>query len=394
MDNNILEVVHETFTEIINDYEALEARAIRLNSMLTVINAKQKEEIEKRARISQRLETLLKILPGGVIVLDQNGVIIESNLAATNILGIHELIDKRWVDIIEQSYTPKLDDGLEVSLRNGKRISVATNALPEELGQIILITDLTKTRELQAKINQQNKLSAMGEMISSLAHQIKTPLASALLYTSHLSNKNIDAIRQQLYADRIKERLMYLDDLLQSMLIYVKGYIPTIDTVEVTKLLTTMCNGVEDLIKEKKMNLLVCNEVGNKQFLGNLTAFVSALVNLIINSIQASAPGSYICVFAKEYNHKSIDIIVSDKGSGISEDNLPKVFQAFFSTKTTGTGLGLSVVEIVAQAGNGSVWIESSRETGTKIGIRVPCIDKNNDTICCDVTGEKIRKSA
>ena len=53
------------------------------------------------------------------------------------------------------------------------------------------------------------------------------------------------------------------------------------------------------------------------------------------------------------------------------------MFQAFFSTKKTGTGLGLSVVEIVAQSCNGSVWIESSKGIGTKVGIRVPCIDSS-----------------
>ncbi len=374
MENRTLEVVHNTFAEIISEYESLEARVVCLNNKLITINAKQKEEIEKRARVSQRLETLLEILPGGVIVLDQNGMVVQSNAAAANILGITPLVNNKWAEIIEKSCTPKFDDGLEVSLHNEKRISVATNPLPEGLGQIILITDLTKTRELQAKINQQKKLSAMGEMISSLAHQIKTPLASALLYISHVCNKNIDNARKQLYADRVKERLVHLDDLLQSMLVYVKGHIPTTGTICIDSLLKTVSDSVSELIKENKMQLLICNEVKEKKFLGNLSAFVSALINLIINSIQASAPGAHICIFAKAYNDKYIDIVVSDKGAGISEENLPKVFQAFFTTKVTGTGLGLSVVETVAQSCAGKVWIESSRESGTKVGIRIPYI--------------------
>ena len=150
MKNKTLEAVNNTVKEIIIDYEALETRAMCLNNMLTTISVKQREEIEKRARVSQRLEALLEILPGGVIVIDQNGLVVQSNPQAANILGVELLVNQKWAEIIKTSFAPKFDDSLEVSLQNGKRISVATNPLPEDLGQIILITDLTKTRELQA----------------------------------------------------------------------------------------------------------------------------------------------------------------------------------------------------------------------------------------------------
>ena len=375
MNTNITETAGNSFTQIVNDYKSLESRAMQLNSLLAVINNKQREEIEKRTKISKRLETLLKMLPGGVIVLDQNGVIVESNEAAEHILGYKNLVTEKWSNIVEQSCAPQLDDGLEVSLHNGKRISVATNALPDELGQIILITDLTKTRELQSKINHQNKLLAMGEMMSCLAHQVKTPLSAALLYSSHLCNNNLCNDRKHLYAGKVKERLMHLDDLLQSMLVYVKGYIPASDIIDIDKLFINLSENIKEIIYGKNIKILFCNDISNKKFKGNLSAVISACVNLIVNSIDASTAGSYICVFAKSYG-ENIDLVVSDKGAGNSMENLPKVSQAFFSTKTTVTGLGLSIAEIIAKSCGGKLCINSSREKGTKVSIRLPCFNE------------------
>ena len=377
MQNRALQMVEHTFAEIVEDYNLLQDRASKLDQVLTTINARQKMEVESRAKVSQRLETLLEILPGGVIVVDLNGVVVQSNTAAALILGISDLVNKNWSDIIASSCCPKHDDGLEVSLHNGKLVSVATNPLPSELGQIILITDVTKTRELQAEINQQKKLTAMGGMMSSLAHQVKTPLAAALIYISHVCNKNISSEQKELFASRVKERLENLDNLLQSMLMYVKGYIPATQKLAVTEIFAKLADAATDLITEHKMQLILCNVVGEKYFFGNDSSFLSALINLITNSVQASGVGANICVLAKMYDANTLDIIVSDRGVGISEENLPKVLQAFFTTKTTGTGLGLSVAQTVANSCNGKIWIKSSREQGTKVGIRVPCTNSN-----------------
>ena len=372
MESRTLRTVKNTFQDIITEYQSLELRAMRLNSMLTQINLQQQIEIEQRTKISEQLATLLEMLPGGVIVLDNAGIVVQNNAAAISILEATDLVGLQWSTVLANNCMPTITDGLEIALQNGKLVSIASNILPAQQGQIILINDLTKTRELQATLNQQKKLSAMGEMLSSLAHQIKTPLASAILYIAHVCNQNIDHSRRQTYASRVKERLLHLDELLQSMLTYVKGATPATAVINVNQLLQTLSAQMQDSMQAQQMQLICVNLVAGKSFLGNQSAVVSALINLINNSVQASQPGAHICLIAKPYSATELELIVADKGVGIAATDLPKVRQAFFTTKSTGTGLGLSVVEIVAESCHGEVWIESTPGKGTKVGIRVP----------------------
>ena len=100
-----------------------------------------------------------------------------------------ELLGKKWNQIVEAFFSPKDDDGHEVSMKSGRRVSISTRSLDQEVGQIILITDQTETRRLQDELSRGQRLSALGKTVSALAHQIRTPLSAATLYASHLLKK-------------------------------------------------------------------------------------------------------------------------------------------------------------------------------------------------------------
>src|SRR5690606_13169564 len=123
----------------------------------------------------------LDILPGGVVVLDGRGRVIEANPLALELLG-EPLLGVFWREVIQRSFAPRADDGHEISLQDGRRLSLATRSLAGEPGQLILLTDLTETRRLQDELARHARLSALGRMVASLAHQIRTPLSTALLY--------------------------------------------------------------------------------------------------------------------------------------------------------------------------------------------------------------------
>ena len=141
-------------------------------------------------RQSKRLERLLQVMPAGVIVIDGTGVVRQANTLAKTLLG-EPLENELWRNIIARSFKPRADDGHEVSLHDGRRVKLSITPLIEEPGQLIVITDLTETRQLQARISHMQRLSSLGKMVASLAHQIRTPLSAALLYASNLSHKNI-----------------------------------------------------------------------------------------------------------------------------------------------------------------------------------------------------------
>ena len=111
-------------------------------------------------------------LPSGLIVIDGNGVVEQANRVAVSLLG-EPLQGLLWRHIIDRSFAPKNDDGHEISLKNGRRIQLSISSLEGRPGQLILLTDLTDTRLLQEHVAKLQRLSSLGKMVASLAHQIR-----------------------------------------------------------------------------------------------------------------------------------------------------------------------------------------------------------------------------
>ena len=113
------------------------------------------------------------------------GRVQECNPTAIDLLG-EPLEGESWLNVIQRVFAPRFDDGHEVSLKDGRRVSIATRSLAGEPGQLIVLTDMTETRALQERLSRHQRLSALGKVSASLAHQIRTPLSAAMLYGEHL----------------------------------------------------------------------------------------------------------------------------------------------------------------------------------------------------------------
>jgi two-component system sensor histidine kinase FlrB len=132
------------------------------------------------------------------------------------------LAGQPWLDVLRSVLaTPSAADG-DWSTRDGRRVALAASVLPEQAGTIILLTDVTETRALQELAARNRRLSAIGKMAASLAHQIRTPLAGALLYLSQCRSRRDERERSKLLEKGI-ERLRHLDLLVQDMLVFARG---------------------------------------------------------------------------------------------------------------------------------------------------------------------------
>ena len=142
----------------------------------------------------ERYKQVLDVMPAGVILLDTQGVVHEANPEAQRLLEM-PLVGQKWFEVIQQAFSPREDDGHEISLRNGRKVRLAISA--STTGQLILITDLTETRLLQSRISDLQRLSSLGRMVASLAHQVRTPLSSAMLYASNLGAPNLPPVTKE-----------------------------------------------------------------------------------------------------------------------------------------------------------------------------------------------------
>ena len=364
-------------TQLSASYTMLEERVSDLKGQLALVSAQRMQELAEKERLANRLQSLLDLLPGGVIVIDGQGVVREANPVARNLLG-QPLVGMLWRQVIARNFAPREDDGHEISLKDGRRLSIATRSLHAEPGQLVLLTDLTETRRLQDQLSRHERLSALGRMVASLAHQIRTPLSAALLYASHLTEQVLPVEQQQRFAGRLKERLHELEHQVRDMLIFARGELPLPDRLAPKALFDALRSAAEPHVLDMQVRWQCDSRAG--ELLCNRDTLVGTVLNLIENAIQAGGREARLKIHLYQRG-ETLRLCISDNGPGIDSATLARLGEPFFTTKTTGTGLGLAVVKAVARAHQGDVQLRSRPGRGTCAILTLPLLGATHPLI-------------
>lgn len=370
-----LEDAFAVFSEISNDlvvsYGLLETRVARLSEELAQARDERRLELKEKERLAVRLGLLLDALPGGVVVLDADGIVQECNPAARGLLG-ESLRGALWREVVQRVFAPRPDDGHDVSLCSGRRVNIATCSLGEEPGQVLLIKDVTETRRLQEQLAQLRRLSAMGEMAASLAHQVRTPLASALLYAGNLGRTDLEPNARQRFGDKLRGVLGHLEKLVKDMLAFARKGNFEVEDVSMSGLESALRQMLETGVGHTTIDFELRNDAGEAIVQGNRDALVSACRNLVENAAQSGGDGVRIGVRLSRTREETVEIRVSDNGQGINPEIRERLFDPFFTTRGGGTGLGLSVVQAVVQSHGGRVLVSSEPGQGSSFALELP----------------------
>ncbi|TBU93891.1 sensor histidine kinase [Phytopseudomonas dryadis] len=356
-----LSLFSQMSSQLGDSYNMLENRVNELTGQLALVSEQRMQELGEKERIAHRLQSLLDLLPGGVIVIDGQGVVREANPVARDMLD-QPLVGMLWREVIARNFAPRKDDGHEISLKDGRRLSIATRSLHGEPGQLVLLTDLTETRRLQDQLSRHERLSALGRMVASLAHQVRTPLSAALLYASHLTEQVLPVEQQQRFAGRLKERLHELEHQVRDMLVFARGDLPLSDRLAPAALFDALRRAGEPHVQG--MNVRWQCDARAGELLCNRDTLVGTALNLVENAIQAAGRDARLKIHLYVRND-TLRLCVSDNGPGIERATLARLGEPFFTTKTTGTGLGLAVVKAVARAHKGELQLYSRPGRGT-----------------------------
>ena len=357
-------------TQLTDSYSLLEARVTELKGELAVVSAQRMAELAEKERLANRLQNLLDLLPGGVIVIDDRGRVREANPAACELLGL-PLEGELWRHVITRCFAPREDDGHEISLIDGRRLSISTRSLDAEPGQLVLLNDLTETRRLQDQLARHERLSSLGRMVASLAHQIRTPLSAALIYASHLTEQQLPVETQQRFAGRLKERLHELEHQVRDMLVFARGELPLTDRIAPKALMQALQAAAQPHVEGIAMRWQC--DIHDGELLCNRDTLVGALLNLIENALQAGTAQVRLKVHVYARGN-TLRLCVSDSGSGIEPRVLERLGEPFFTTKATGTGLGLAVVKAVVRAHQGQLQLHSRLGRGTCALLGLPLL--------------------
>jgi len=310
-------------------------------------------------------------LPAGVVVLDRDDRVVEANPAAQRLLG-EVKVAERWDDLAGRLLKPS-DTPQEWELTTGGLVSLVSSPFDASGGRIILLSDITEAHELQRQLERHQRLSSMGEMAASLAHQLRTPLATALLYTANLTKKTLADDDRVRFAEKSLARLKHLERLIQDMLLFVRGGSVAEEEVPVSSLLAELGQTIEPQLQQHGVAFTIKDKAGGAVLAGSHKALAGALLNLLENAMHACAAGGEIRLEAQQAGDEVL-LSVADSGRGMDAATQERLFQPFFTTRTEGTGLGLAIMRGVVETHGGRIEVESALGKGSKFSIWLPKI--------------------
>ena len=366
------DVFNQVSLELTQAYEGLQARVETLTAELAIANGELRRQYQEKEALSERLSLLLNALPAGVVVLDSTATVSEANPVALQMFGA-EILASNW-SAVAQSRLKATDAPDEWQLEE-QRLAIAESPLDSAGGRLLLIHDITAAHELKANLERNQRLAAMGEMAASLAHQLRTPLATALLYSANLAQRDLSDAARTRFAGKAAEQLKRLERLIQDVLLFARGESIGRDAIQVDSLIADAAQTMEPLCREKGVGFSVVAAPGDSIIMGSRKALGGALLNLLENALQACEGRKEMTAevrLAAEIVGQHVRISVSDTGGGIALEAQERIFEPFFTTRGQGTGLGLAIALGVVRAHGGRIDVSSTPGKGAEFVILLP----------------------
>ncbi len=353
-------------------YGDLEHKVASLDAELRVARREREAQRAEKERIADRLAGLLAELPVGVVLVGAKGLIEEANRAARDMLD-GPLLGSSWEEVVARNLAGSPNTG-DLTPRPGHRITVTRRSLAGS-ACIIVLTDVTEIHELQQRATRNERLSEMGEMAARLAHQIRTPVASAMLYASAMASSGTNDTRRS--AQKILGRLRHLEATVNDMLMFAKGGGGKRERLLALDLLDLAHSTLDPRI-QKFVVVGRSDAAGDTRVVANRETLAGALGNLATNAVEAGALEVVMGVRRSQSN--GVELTVADNGPGIDAEIADTLFDPFFTTRAGGTGLGLAVVRSVAESHGGTVRVERNGSGGATFVVHVP--EASSDVEC------------
>lgn len=355
----------------------LEQRVVALTEELARLRNERAVQLGEKQALASHLRNVLDGLPVAVVVLDGSGVITECNQAATALFS-DALLGIAWRDVIVRDFQPQPQHNHDLILKTGRIVALSTCPLGAAPGQILLFEDVTDMRRAQDTLARQQRILDLGQMAANIAHQIRTPLASALLYVSHLERSDLTIDVQQRFAAKAVRSLRQLESLVANMLLFARGEIGNEQVMRADGLLRELHASTAALFSGTAVHYTVEDVCTTAEIRVNRTMMLSALQNLVSNAAQSVGATGQVTLYCHCTAADSVDLGIRDDGPGVAPAIQEHLFTPFSTTRDAGTGLGLAIVRAIARAHHGEVWFESN-PGNTTFAVRLPAVAARGD---------------
>ena len=356
--------LEEAFAIFYAESQKLEAQQADLQEKINQLSS----ELQKS---NQRLGILLNAIPAGVILLENNIVLLH-NPAVLHFLpslskGNQFALPSEWqASIAPGEYVIGSPED-----RNAPQKMVQVIRIDEGIRSFIQIQDITANIALHQESQRENRLAAMGKMAAGIAHQFRTPLATALLYSSHLCDDEVEPEMAKEFALRLRKQLLDLEKLSLDMLHFIANRPNKTVLTSARQLIEEAQASIQALFETKGVTLSVqCAIADTVMLLVEPKSIPNALVAILENALAVSKAGDTVLLSATTESKKLI-ITIADQGPGISSTMIDSLFEPFSTTSANGTGLGLSIAKNTLDAHRGTIGAQSTHK-GAVFKITLP----------------------
>ncbi len=278
-------------------------------------------------------------------------------------------------EIIESDFSLRQID-IIINNRN-KNLLVSKSRVNDASGKlntVFVISDFTEQRLLENQIERNERLAAIGGLASTIAHEIRNPLNSIGTITQQLGKDylpNDNTGEFQNLTKLVYKEVRRINDIIENFLNFAKPLPIKPLSFKLNDFFCETEKQYSAVTNERKIKLQIDNSYDGNVF-WDRTQIHQVMLNLVENAIDAVEPGGLISIKCYETKNEKITIEVMDNGKGISAENLKKIFNLYFTTKSKGSGIGLSIVQKIITEHDGIIDAVSKEGSGTKFTIMLP----------------------
>ncbi len=364
-------------------------------------NASLYRSIENKAMELERLqnytENIIETINVAVLALDTGGSVTSCNRA------FEELYHVRRDQILGTSLQGIFGEDVVVSIhkatgtwgwnlrsasnifklylenRRGERLIVNMSIIPLlestdlNSGCLIVMDDITEKTRLEDQLLQAEKLSSLGLLAAGLAHEVNTPITGISSYTQMLLKQTPESDNRKPILEKIEKQTFRAAEIVNGLLNFARMNGAEFEDLDVNQLIQESLSLLDHQLRQNRINVEASLDRTLPPIYGNSGKLQQVFINLFLNARDAMSSGGDLKVRTAMNDHMVI-VDIQDTGVGISEENIKRIYDPFFTTKRSGkgTGLGLAVTYGIIQEHGGRIFVDSAPGAGTHFRLKLP----------------------
>ncbi len=249
------------------------------------------------------------------------------------------------------------------------------------IGRLIIVDDITERIALESQLSQAEKLSSIGLLAAGVAHEVNTPLAVISSYAQMLAKQITGDEKKSALLEKITKQTFRASEIVNNLLNFSRTGGGDFGDVDLNQIIRDTVALVEHQLKTSRIMIEQQLEESLPRIHGNTGKLQQVFLNLILNAKDAMPKGGTLTVATR--NGRGVNVSISDTGTGIAPEHMTRIYDPFFTTKTSpregerrGTGLGLAVTYGIISEHSGKIWVESEAGRGTTFYLEFPMVRK------------------